>query len=83
MDSAHVSLIVMLLKHDSFADYRVDRNVTLGLNLTSLQKILKVAGNDDTVTIKANDSDSDTVTFVFEAAGGSTFQRPRNWQLFV
>jgi len=77
MDSAHVSLIVMLLKADSFADYRVDRNVTLGLNLGSLQKILKVAGNDDTVTIKANDNDSDTVTFVFENENRnkcSTFQ---------
>jgi len=66
MDSAHVSLIVLLLKSSAFEDFRVDRSMTLGLNLASLQKILKVAGNDDTVTIKANDSDADTVTFIFE-----------------
>lgn len=35
---------------------------------TSVSKILKCAGNDDTITIKADD-EGDTATFVFESPG--------------
>lgn len=34
MDTAHVSLVSVLLKADGFVKYRCDRNVTLGMNLT-------------------------------------------------
>ena len=34
--------------------------------LCSMAKILKCAGNDDVITIKAGDN-SDTITFVFES----------------
>jgi hypothetical protein len=36
------------------------------MSLASLAKILKCAGNDDTITIKAQD-EGDTVTFMFES----------------
>lgn len=38
----------------------------MGMNLTSMAKILKCANNDDTVTMKAQDN-ADTVTFMFES----------------
>merc|ERR1712167_94845 len=41
MDSSHVSLIAMQLKADGFEHYRCDRNVSIGMNLASLSKILK------------------------------------------
>jgi len=66
MDSSHVSLVSMLLRYDGFDHYRCDRNLTLGINLQSMSKILKCANNDDVLTIKADDS-GDTVTFVFES----------------
>jgi hypothetical protein len=37
-----------------------------GLSLNNLAKILKCAGNDDVVTMKAAD-DGDTVTLMFES----------------
>merc|ERR1712133_336625 len=37
-----------------------------GMNLTSMSKIMKCAGNDDIITMKAQDN-ADTVTFVFES----------------
>ena len=46
--------------------YPCDRNLSLGINLGSLSKILKCAGNDDIMTLRAEDS-GDNVTFVFES----------------
>jgi len=65
MDSSHVSLVSLHLRSDGFDKYRCDRNVSLGMNLASMAKIMKCANNDDIVTIKAQD-DADTVTFMFE-----------------
>lgn len=79
MDSAHVSLVALILRADGFEHFRCDRHMSLGINLTSLTKILKCAGNDDTLTIRAQDSDSDTVTFIFE--NKSTSNPPRTSSL--
>ena len=69
MDSSHVSLVALLLRKDGFAEYRADRNISLGLNLGSVSKILKCAANDDSVTVRADD-DGDAATFVFEGKDG-------------
>lgn len=66
MDNSHVSLVSLNLRSDGFDKYRCDRNLSLGMNLNSMSKILKCASNDDIITIKAQD-DADTVTFVFES----------------
>mmetsp|Transcript_4162 Transcript_4162/g.8563 ORF Transcript_4162/g.8563 Transcript_4162/m.8563 type:complete len:224 (-) Transcript_4162:589-1260(-) len=66
MDSSHVSLVAMLLRSDGFEHYRCDRNMTMGMNLTNMSKMLKCAGNDDIITMKADD-DGDVVTFMFES----------------
>lgn len=39
--------------------------MALGVNVGSLQKIVKCAGNDDIVTIRAQE-DADTLSMVFE-----------------
>jgi len=66
MDSSHVSLVALMLKSDGFEHYRADRNVSLGINITSMSKILKCSGNDDAITIKAEDN-ADAVSFMFES----------------
>ena len=38
----------------------------MGMNLVNMAKMLKCAGNDDIITVKADD-DGDTVTFMFES----------------
>ena len=65
MDQGHVSLVALLLHSEGFEHYRCDRNLPLGINLNSMAKILKASGNEETVTIKAND-EGDNVTFLFE-----------------
>lgn len=65
MDSSHVSLVALLLRADGFDHYRCDRSVSLGLNLTTMSKMLKCAGNDDIITLSCDNS-ADNVTLMFE-----------------
>ncbi|XP_030928263.1 proliferating cell nuclear antigen-like [Quercus lobata] len=66
MDSSHVALVALLLRSEGFEHYRCDRNLSMGMNLNNMAKMLKCAGKDDIVTIKADDG-GDTVTFMFES----------------
>ncbi len=66
MDSSHVALVSLLLRSDGFEHFRCDKTLTLGINLNSFSKILKCSGNDDIVTLKAEDS-TDVITFMFES----------------
>ena len=54
-DSSHVSLVALLLRADGFDHFRCDRNISLGINLSSMSKVLKCCNNDDIVTLKADD----------------------------
>ena len=65
MDNSHVALVALLLRASAFDPYRCDRALSLGVNLSSLSKILKCAGNDDVITIKADDQ-ADTLNLIFE-----------------
>lgn len=67
MDNSHVALVSMMIKADSFAPYRCDRNIALGVNLTSLTKVLRAAQNEDILTLKADDA-PDSLNLVFESA---------------
>lgn len=40
MDSSHVSLVQLTLRHDGFDSYRCDRNLAMGVNLTRWSKHL-------------------------------------------
>lgn len=67
MDNSHVALVSMMLKSESFSPYRCDRNIALGVNLTSLTKVLRAAQNEDILTIKADDA-PDVLNLVFESS---------------
>ena len=41
MDNSHVSLVSVLLRHDGFDKFRCDRQLSMGMNLDSMSKILK------------------------------------------
>ncbi|KAJ5654592.1 hypothetical protein N7490_001595 [Penicillium lividum] len=67
MDNSHVALVSMLLRAEGFSPYRCDRNIALGINLTSLTKVLRAAQNEDILTLKAEDS-PDAVNLMFESS---------------
>ncbi|KAI8690884.1 hypothetical protein LRP88_08161 [Fusarium phalaenopsidis] len=67
MDNSHVALVSMMLKAEAFSPYRCDRNISLGVNLTSLTKVLRAAQNEDQLTLKAEDG-PDVLNLAFENA---------------
>lgn len=58
MDSSHVALVTLSLTSDGFEEYRCDKQMTLGLNISNLSKIMKCAGNDDSIILRAEDEPS-------------------------
>jgi proliferating cell nuclear antigen len=75
MDNSHVSLVSLLLRSDAFEPYRCDRNLALGINMSSMAKIVKCANNEDIITIRAKDT-PDSITMVFENACVLVIARP-------
>src|SRR5271154_2205004 len=67
MDNSHVALVSMMLKAEGFSPFRCDRNIALGINLSSLTKVLRTAQNEDVLTLKAEDA-PDVVNLVFESS---------------
>ena len=43
MDSSHVCLVSLLLRAEGFDPYRCDRNVSLGIHIATLTKVMKCA----------------------------------------
>ena len=56
MDSSHVCLCSVLMRSEAFDPYRCDRNLTLGMNCGTMSKILKCAGNDESITLRSEDN---------------------------
>ena len=52
MDSSHVSLVTVKIPRETFEEFRCDRNLSLGLNLGVVTKVIKTANNDDVLTLK-------------------------------
>jgi proliferating cell nuclear antigen len=66
MDNSHTSLVSVSLNADGFDKFRCDSPLSMGMNLGSLLKIMRLAVDDDIITIKMQDN-ADTVTFTFES----------------
>ncbi|KAK4055941.1 proliferating cell nuclear antigen [Microbotryomycetes sp. JL221] len=65
MDNSHVALVSLYLTSKGFTKYRCDRDMSIGMSLSSLTKIIKCAGNEDVVTLRA-DATQDVLALVFE-----------------
>jgi proliferating cell nuclear antigen len=68
MDNSHVSLVAVSLRSGGFDHFRCDRPISLGFNAANMGKILKCAGNDDVITLRAED-EGDSLALVFESPG--------------
>ncbi|XP_029670160.1 proliferating cell nuclear antigen [Formica exsecta] len=66
MDNAHVSLVSLNLRSDGFDKYRCDRNLSMGMSINCMSKILRCAGVEDTVTLRAWDN-PESIVFIFES----------------
>merc|ERR1712099_34936 len=68
MDSSHVALVSLLLRESAFADFKCERPSSLGMNVESLAKILKMCGPTDSLKLRWQ-SGADTVGFQCESGG--------------
>lgn len=59
MDANHVALVAMHLNAKGFDEFKCEDNLTLGVNLGSIQKILKCGDANDTLTLKSNEENSE------------------------
>jgi proliferating cell nuclear antigen len=67
MDSSHVALVSLTLGAEGFDYFRADRAMTLGVSITNLAKVLKLAANEDILILRADD-DASTMQIIFENA---------------
>jgi proliferating cell nuclear antigen len=64
MDTSHVALIKLFLAKGEFQQWLLARNQSLGVNLSSMAKILSCAGKGNAVKLSCLDN-GDLVTFEF------------------
>merc|ERR1712137_586371 len=67
MDSSHVALVSLLLRESAFTEFKCDRATSLGMNVESLGKVLKMCGPTDSLKIRWQ-NDADTVSFQCEGS---------------
>ena len=73
MDSSHVALVSLHLSMEGFENYRCDKNMVLGVSVANLAKVMKLANNDDSITLEAeNDASHLKITFENSKNGRSS-----------
>lgn len=68
MDSSHVSLVSLVLLPSAFEVFRVENNISLGITIASLAKVLKISKNHS-LTLRSKD---DSLSLLFEDAKQTT-----------
>merc|ERR1712187_1040047 len=65
MDSCHVALVSLLLRESAFSEFTCERPSSLGMNVDSLAKILKMCSPNDSLKVRWQ-SGADNVNFQCE-----------------
>jgi len=66
MDNSHVSLVSVILGSEGFDRFRCDQRFSMGVNMSTMTKILRCSGAADIITLQAQER-GDTLTFTFES----------------
>jgi len=66
MDSSHVALVSLMLRESAFSEFKCDRPTSLGMNVESLGKVLKMCGPSDSLKLRWQDGE-DIVNFQCES----------------
>eukprot|EP00826_Nyctotherus_ovalis_P010228 TRINITY_DN12717_c0_g1_i3.p1 TRINITY_DN12717_c0_g1~~TRINITY_DN12717_c0_g1_i3.p1 ORF type:complete len:294 (-),score=68.58 TRINITY_DN12717_c0_g1_i3:171-1052(-) len=65
IDSSHVALVSANIKSEGFSAFNCKKNITLGVSLENLIKVIKLAGDSDSITMQAGE-DGDKLYLSFE-----------------
>lgn len=68
VDSSFVALVQLTLREKGFDHFRVDSDMSLGINIENLLKLLKCCGAKDSLELSSQE-DSDTLKLVFKGDG--------------
>jgi proliferating cell nuclear antigen len=71
MDSAHVALVSLLIRNKAFETFKVEKDMSLGLNMEHLSKIFRVCGNDDSLSVRVEKA-QESIFFTFEDTKANT-----------
>ena len=52
MDGSHICMIDMVLKKSAFSTYEIDQDISIGVNLTNLNTLLKMSKKNDSIAFK-------------------------------
>lgn len=66
MDASHVALVSLSLSMEGFHVYRADQPMVLGLNVSTLAKVLKLADPNDSITLRCLDDAPTSLQLLFE-----------------
>ena len=67
MDTSHVALVSAIIKAEGFTAFSCSKQITIGVNLEHMIKVMKLAEEDDNMTLKADES-GDKLYMSFENA---------------
>ena len=62
MDSSHVALVQMHLDRAGFSTYNIDKNLTIGLSIQNLSKVMKLVNSNDSITLRCDAGDENGPT---------------------
>ena len=65
MDTSHVALVSLNLSQDGFEFFHADTSMVLGVNISNLAKVMKLADNNDSISLSAS-QDGSHLKIVFE-----------------
>ncbi|KAA8499918.1 Proliferating cell nuclear antigen [Porphyridium purpureum] len=66
LDTGRIVLVEVMLREAAFESYACEVPMTLGIDMEPFGKVLRCAGGDEKVTIKASRNDQDHIELVFE-----------------
>ena len=71
MDNSHIALINFFLDSSkAFSHYKCNVEMSIGINVVSLQKVLKLCNNEDILTLQKSNQE-DKMNLLFESPNGS------------
>jgi proliferating cell nuclear antigen len=72
IDGSHVVLVHLRLDAQNFEVYECETPMNVGVNMSNLHKLLKVAGNQDTIVMSISESDASDMSIRLENADKKT-----------
>ena len=66
MDGNHVSLVSLKLEAENFEHYECSNTFKIGINILNFYKLIKIVGNNDTITLSITTSDPTEIKIVIE-----------------